>query len=49
MHILEGLHALLFEGDDYIGEPVNLAARLCSIASGQNSQDKCETNQLRNG
>lgn len=25
--------ALLFEGDDYIGEPVNLAARLCSVAA----------------
>ncbi|MGI9622674.1 MAG: adenylate/guanylate cyclase domain-containing protein [Acidimicrobiales bacterium] len=24
--------ALLFEGDDYIGEPVNLASRLCSVA-----------------
>jgi class 3 adenylate cyclase len=24
--------ALLFEGDDYIGEPVNLAARLCTAA-----------------
>lgn len=24
--------ALLFEGDDYIGEPVNLAARLCAAA-----------------
>ncbi len=24
--------ALLFEGDDYIGEPVNLAAKLCSVA-----------------
>ena len=24
--------ALLFEGDDYIGEPVNLAAKLCAIA-----------------
>lgn len=24
--------ALLFEGDDYIGEPVNLAARLCDAA-----------------
>jgi adenylate cyclase len=23
---------LLFEGDDYIGRPVNLAARLCSVA-----------------
>jgi class 3 adenylate cyclase len=25
--------ALLFEGDDYIGEPVNLAARLCAAAN----------------
>ena len=25
--------ALLFEGDDYIGEPVNLAAKLCAAAS----------------
>jgi adenylate cyclase len=25
-------HALLFEGDDYIGRPVNLAARLCYAA-----------------
>ena len=25
--------ALLFEGDDYIGEPVNLAAKLCAVAS----------------
>lgn len=25
-------HALLFEGDDYIGRPVNLAARLCDAA-----------------
>lgn len=25
--------ALLFEGDDYIGEPVNLAAKLCNAAS----------------
>jgi class 3 adenylate cyclase len=24
--------ALLFEGDDYIGEPVNLASRLCTAA-----------------
>lgn len=24
---------ILFEGDDYIGSPVNLAARLCDIAS----------------
>ena len=24
--------ALLFEGDDYIGEPVNLAAKLCAAA-----------------
>jgi class 3 adenylate cyclase len=27
-------HALLFEGDDYIGGAVNLAARLCDAASG---------------
>ncbi len=26
--------ALLFEGDDYIGEPVNLAAKLCASAKG---------------
>jgi adenylate cyclase len=25
--------ALLFEGDDYIGEPVNLAAKLCAAAT----------------
>ncbi len=25
-------HALLFEGDDYIGSAVNMAARLCDIA-----------------
>ena len=25
--------ALLFEGDDYIGEPVNLAAKLCAAAN----------------
>lgn len=25
--------ALLFEGDDYIGEPVNLAAKLCAAAA----------------
>ncbi len=25
-------HALLFEGDDYIGTAVNLAARLCDVA-----------------
>ncbi len=25
-------HALLFEGDDYIGSAVNLAARLCDLA-----------------
>ena len=24
--------ALLFEGDDYIGEPVNLASKLCAAA-----------------
>ena len=27
-------HALLFEGDDYIGSAVNMAARLCDYASG---------------
>jgi len=27
-------HALLFEGDDYIGSAVNLAARLCDVAQG---------------
>jgi class 3 adenylate cyclase len=27
-------HALLFEGDDYIGSAVNLAARLCDHAQG---------------
>lgn len=27
--------ALLFEGDDYIGEPVNLASKLCAAAQAQ--------------
>lgn len=27
-------HALLFEGDDYIGSAVNMAARLCDLAQG---------------
>jgi len=27
-------HALLFEGDDYIGSAVNMAARLCDVARG---------------
>ncbi len=27
-------HALLFEGDDYIGSAVNLASRLCDLAKG---------------
>ncbi len=27
-------HALLFEGDDYIGSAVNMAARLCDLAKG---------------
>lgn len=26
-------HALLFEGDDYIGSAVNMASRLCDVAS----------------
>ena len=29
---ISGGHVLLFEGDDYIGRPVNLAARLCDEA-----------------
>lgn len=28
--------AILFEGDDYIGTPVNIAARLCDIAGPHN-------------
>ena len=28
-------HALLFEGDDYIGSAVNMAARLCDAAGDQ--------------
>jgi len=28
-------YALLFEGDDYIGSAVNMAARLCDAADGQ--------------
>ncbi len=28
-------HALLFEGDDYIGSAVNMAARLCDYATGR--------------
>lgn len=29
---LAGGHVILFEGDDYVGGPVNLAARLCDAA-----------------
>lgn len=35
LHVRVGIAtgiALLFEGDDYIGEPVNLAAKLCAAA-----------------
>ncbi|NND75922.1 MAG: adenylate/guanylate cyclase domain-containing protein [Ilumatobacter sp.] len=37
LNIRSGLatgHALLFEGDDYIGSAVNMAARLCDHATG---------------
>jgi class 3 adenylate cyclase len=30
---IAGGHVLLFEGDDYIGRPANLAARLCDAAN----------------
>ena len=30
---LAGGMVILFEGDDYIGDPVNLAARLCDVAA----------------
>ncbi len=39
---------LLFEGDDYIGEPVNLAAKLCSIAEPGEILASCATNDLPN-
>lgn len=38
--------ALLFEGDDYIGEPVNLAAKLCSAANPNEILGACELTML---
>ena len=38
--------ALLFEGDDYIGEPGNLAAKLCAAAQPSEILAVCEPQQL---
>ena len=38
--------ALLFEGDDYIGEPVNLAAKLCSVAKPGEILAHCDVDDL---
>ncbi len=38
--------ALLFEGDDYIGEPVNLAAKLCAAAQPDEILGTCELEDL---
>ena len=38
--------ALLFEGDDYIGEPVNLAAKLCAVAQPGQILASCEVADL---
>ena len=38
--------ALLFEGDDYIGEPVNLAAKLCAGAQRGEMLAVCDTADL---
>ena len=38
--------ALLFEGDDYIGEPVNLAAKLCAAANPDEILGSCSLEQL---
>lgn len=38
--------ALLFEGDDYIGEPVNLAAKLCAAAQPDEILGACEVSDL---
>jgi class 3 adenylate cyclase len=38
--------ALLFEGDDYIGEPVNLAAKLCSAAESGEMLAITDTTEL---
>lgn len=37
---------LLFEGDDYIGEPVNLAAKLCAAAQPDEILGACELADL---
>ncbi len=38
--------ALLYEGDDYIGEPVNLAAKLCAIAEPGQILAHCDVADL---
>ncbi len=38
--------ALLFEGDDYIGEPVNLAAKLCQAAQPGEMLAACSLDDL---
>ena len=38
--------ALLFEGDDYIGKPVNLAAKLCAVAAPGEILANCEVADL---
>ncbi len=35
-------HVILFEGDDYIGSAVNLAARLCDVAAPHEMLVSCE-------
>lgn len=49
VHVRVGLAsgiALLFEGDDYIGEPVNLAAKLCAAAQPGEILAVCSTDHL---
>ncbi len=38
--------ALLFDGDDYIGDPVNLAARLCAAADPREILASCDESDL---
>ena len=38
--------ALLFEGDDYIGEPVNLASKLCAAAEPDEILAACDIGDL---
>lgn len=38
--------ALLFEGDDYIGEPVNMAAKLCAVARQNEILAACSLEDL---